>query len=696
MKSLIHSIYRNGAAGLSNLIMSVELGVVLASLTDRLLILKGNRPPPANVVQYGDLVSNAYPSRVTDLIDLGVAWIDAQNVNLAAFVPAEICAQPAWDSVCYFPANLCIDSSDFRAFAGKRKTYFTIGEDIEHAQALSFTGGADENTLSFYSPFFYLDRAAQTVAHDALSRMKPKAEIAAFAKRISDDLGAFNAVHIRRGDFKITTGVTTLDRTPAEAIEAMDHHFDRRERLVILTDEAEDPFFDEIKRAYADPIFLDWHILHNYDDALRDLPAHDSIALAHISQLVAAHSQDFMGTMTSTFTSLIQRYRGNAGKDEPFKFLWNELPPPGAKVEPGRHAFGNEVPLDKGVMIEVHDGPYSWNRFDQRFNTGWMREWPESFLDEAAMLERTASREYAVKLAPPAPAAGKLEPGLAAKGLRGRSGGSHEIGFLGRTVTAGSNHRELAAAIGRLFAELKAPAPRDPAGEVYIEVADHEAQLMLDGEVIASGPTGAQLLKGLYREVVTRFIHCNPQLVWLHSACAASLDGAVALPGPWGRGKSTLALRLYVRGWSFLTDDVLPLDPQAGTAIAFPVTPQVRQASGKELPRESLSRLPKSAIPLDAKRVAGTPPALSMIVFPHFLLHAPAELAAISPAQAAGELLENCLSFPSNSDATIQAMCNVIAKLPTYSLRYSDPDEAVELLIRMQSKHRASARELAV
>src|SRR5665811_393717 len=100
---------------------------------------------------------------------------------------------------------------------------------------------------------------------------------------------------------------------------------------------------DRIKESYRKVVFLDWHILRNYGPEFQDLPAHDSIALAYLSQLIAAQSDDFIGTMTSTFTSLIQRFRGNLGKEEPFKFLWNELPPPGAKIERGRHAFGDDV-----------------------------------------------------------------------------------------------------------------------------------------------------------------------------------------------------------------------------------------------------------------------------------------------------------------------------------------------------------------
>lgn len=668
MKSIIYTVYRNGAAGLSNLIMSFELGVVLAGLTDRVLIVKGNKSPYANVVDYGKTVRNTYPSRVTDLIDLGVPWIDADSVNLAAFVPYEISDKPAWEGVFYHPAHLSTNTSDFRAFVGRRTSVFTVGENLQHVPAIAYSGGADANTLSFYSPFFYLDGPAQVQAYEILRNMKPKPEYAAYASRVADDLGCFNAVHIRRGDFKKTLGVTTLDRTGREAVEALDHHFSRNDRLVILTDEADDPFFDDIKAAYRDAIFLDRHMLENFGPEFHELPARDSIALAYLSQLVASRSNDFIGSMTSTFTSLIQRMRGNLGSHEPFKFLWNELPPPGAKLEPGRHVIGDSVRLEKGIMVEERDGPYSWNRFNERLNSGWMREWPESFLDEKAMVERTRDREYAT----------------AAK-ERKSAGGSYEISFLGTTVVASSDDDEITDSIRRLFALMGASTGTAPIGEVRIEQHGPEARILLNGKEMNNSPSGFRLLRQLYREVARLFILRNAHLVWLHAGCAASPQGAIVLPGSWGRGKSTLVLELCKRGWSFLSDDIVPFDPATGQAVPFPGTPQVRHGSQQILSRDQLGSLSKSAVAIDAAKVALGPRPVSMIVFPHFMPEAKTQLEPMSPARTVGELLENCLSFQNNSDATIEALCALVEGLPACRLHFSDAAEAADALVSLNT-----------
>lgn len=688
MKSILYTVYQNGSAGLSNLVMSLELGVVLSALTDRLLILKGNKTPQANVVQYDGIITNAYPSRVTDLIDLGVPWLDLESMNPHAFVPQEICENPAFESVFYFPDNLSLQSDDFRSFASQRSSFITVGDDLQHVPVLSFSGGGSD-MLCYYSSFFYLDASAQMQAHDALRRMRPKPEYAAFAARIVESLGSFNAVHMRRGDFKQTFGVTTLERMPAEAIEALDHHFARNECLVILTDEAADPFFDEIRRAYPHHVFLDHYILENFGAAFADLPAHDSIALAYISQLVASRSQDFIGTMTSTFTALIQRMRGNLGKDEPFKFLWNEVPSPDDIIERGRHTIGNEIPLEKGIMVEQRAGPYTWNRFNERLNSAWMREWPESFLDEKAMVARARGREKIVSR--------PHDSAAASDAPKKTDGGCYTIAFLEDTVVSSSDSAAITRSVSKLFSLMGLPSGSPPAGppagEVRIEEFGAQPILLVDGKKIAQSATGAGLLRRSYREVVRLFIHRHPELIWLHAGCVSSPDGAIVFPGSWGRGKSTLVLELCQQGCAFLSDDIVPLDPLAGTAIPFPGTPQVRPGSHKVLSRDQLSSLAKQAVPLDPANVAVAPQSVSRIVLPHFQAGATASLAPLSPAQALGELLENCLSFVNNDDASIQALCKMVENLPVHRLTFGDASDVAKLLIGTHVGTRSATRQ---
>ncbi|MEM6462753.1 MAG: hypothetical protein AAF724_12630 [Pseudomonadota bacterium] len=674
MKSLIYNVYRNGAAGLSNLIMSVELGVVMSVLTDRVLVLKGNNTPVANIVQYDSLVTNTYMSRVTDLLDLGVPFTNLEEVNTSSYVPHEIGSKSAWESVFCDPENMSVDTDDFGAFAKGRTDFISIGDELQHVPVLSYSGGPEANTLSWYSFFFYLGRTAQIQATDALRRIRPKAPYTEFSERVVGTLGDFNAVHVRRGDFKKTAGVTTLDRHPKEVIESLDYHFNRNDLLVILTDEARDPFFDEIKSAYKNHLFIDDHVLNDFGRDFCDLPQHDSIAMAFIAQLIASHSQDFVGTMTSTFTGMIQRLRGLKGRAEPFKYLWDELPPPGVEVKPGSHRPGNEVPLNKGIMVQEFEGPYSWNRFNQRLNAAWMREWPESFMNEADLLDRCAKREL------------KTSEISGLQSLQPRKKPETEdigISFLGKTVLAGSDNANTHSLIASLFEQMRTDEKASPIGRVRIETEGDRSRLLVDGKVEGRLSPGPKQVKRLYREVVRFYINAHPELVWLHAGCTAGDNGAVLIPGQWGRGKSTLTVELCKNGMSFLSDDIVPLDPHGHQSIPFPNTPQLRDRTDKALLREEVTYLSKSAIPIGRDRIADGARTVSVLVFPHYREGTGAKLRELPPAQAVGQLLENCLSFPLNSDQTIQALCSMVTQKSSYTLDFCDPAEAVAEILAL-------------
>jgi len=84
---------------------------------------------------------------------------------------------------------------------------------------------------------------------------------------------------------------------------------------------------------------------------------------------VASKAAVFAGTMFSTFTALIHRLRGFAGREPNFLYCYNDFVSP-------------LVRFDRCEFLPVGDGPYSWNRVRYPISPdaySWMREWPESF-----------------------------------------------------------------------------------------------------------------------------------------------------------------------------------------------------------------------------------------------------------------------------------------------------------------------------
>lgn len=81
----------------------------------------------------------------------------------------------------------------------------------------------------------------------------------------------------------------------------------------------------------------------------------------------------------------------------------------------------------------------------------------------------------------------------------------------------------------------------------------------------------------LFRGVLPRILHLRGTTC-LHASAVAIAGGVVAFCGPSGAGKSTLAAALASRGFSLVSDDVLPLRPSPGAngVEAGPGLPELR------------------------------------------------------------------------------------------------------------------------
>jgi len=665
LQYLYYNTYCSGRAGLSNGIMSVEIGVILSALMNRLLVLDGNVSPTANVVEYGDLASDAR-SRITDLFDLPVPWTEADACGLRDLRAVELSPTSLWNAVFYYPPGLDTTSEDFRAFARGRDCWLTYGDDLAASPVVSLSGGPDKlYNLSFYCYFFYLDAPTRRRVDDILRAMTPKRPLAQFAGRVARTLGAFNAVHVRRGDFKRTYGVTTRDRRPEHALDVLDQNFSRDDVLLILTDERDDPFFDEIRRAYPRSVFADDLIRRDHGADFAQMPCRDSIAIAFLSQLIAAEAKDFVGTMTSTFTALIQRYRGNRGVGRDFKFLWNELPDEGSPLERGSHALSDCVPMARGVMLEQFDGPYSWNRFNHRINPAWMREWPEAFLSPRALNEIGENAAAAV-------AGGAAPAGPGERDTLFIRFGDDQVEVVASTLEV----RETIEARFRPMIAVRG-------GRLVGTVSAHregDRGWVRDADGMCPAATLSDMMSVLNRAVVRAFMRARSDLVWLHAAAVDHAGRALVLAAPWGRGKSALSTSLLGLGWKYLSDDIVPFDPATLAVHPFPKTLRIREHAGRALDTEDVAKLAKRDVPLRGDDIAVQPTACGGVVFPRFGWDAPNRLSPCRAPFAVLELLPGCLSFAQHPEAALRFAGMLVQAVPAFHLSFHDSRMAAKLL----------------
>jgi hypothetical protein len=360
-------------SGFSNNKMSLDIAVVLAFLTGRVLVpYRFRMPRRFPVDQEPDRVIE--PVLVPDLFDIPVPWSDEYLFKTWISVPGAVeCPwAPVFESVLCFPARLPNDDERFRQFRNGRPYVYTFSEQQDEAPDLHISTQA----LGHYSHFFYLDDERRRQVVDLMGRFQPKRPYLEAADRIAASLGPFNAIHIRRGDF-VSNDLSKLKITRAASISGQEivanlaERMRRDDPLVICTDgSSRDELFGPIQKYFRETIFLDRYLRENASsrDLIAQLPRNDEAVDALITQLVASRAQVFAGTLFSTFTALIHRLRGFTVQESSFLYCYNDF------LSPLIH-------FERCEFLPVGDGPYSWNRIRYPISPdaySWLREWPES------------------------------------------------------------------------------------------------------------------------------------------------------------------------------------------------------------------------------------------------------------------------------------------------------------------------------
>lgn len=260
------------------------------------------------------------------------------------------------------------------------------------------------------------------------------------------------------------------------------------------------------------------------------------------------------------------------------------------------------------------------------------------------------------------------------------------IAFDNHQVCVRSNIPKVLTGVERSFKAMLNLEPKQIVGQLEVWWQDGEYHLLEGSEASAKSKVLEDVLCWIKYEVVIHLIHARPDLLWLHAGAAAYQGSAVVVSGLSGRGKSTLVTSLCDRGWSYLSDDILPLDLNSGKVMPFPRTPEVRKNSGQELLPEQVQQLKQMAVELKPETVCPKAMPIKALVFPTYSLHFPTQLLPYSPATAALELLQNCVNFAKHKQTAVRHVCEVVKCLPTFSLTFNDGNFAAELIHKLQER----------
>lgn len=254
------------------------------------------------------------------------------------------------------------------------------------------------------------------------------------------------------------------------------------------------------------------------------------------------------------------------------------------------------------------------------------------------------------------------------------------IAFGGRSVAVDCENAAILERIRRRFSALLAGGSESPATRFEVEPEESGSYAFRNGDTRTTCTSLGDLVESLSYEISLDVMEARPDLLWLHAASAELGGYAVALAGESGRGKSTVVTGLCERGWSFMSDDISPLDPATGLMIPFALTPEVRRHPGVELPADRVRTLEKAEVPLEAERVCREPVPLGALIFPKYDPSGSARLLACSPAVAAMELLPCCLNYIRHREAAVRYVCELVQKLPVFRLSFNSDKDAAGLL----------------
>lgn len=218
--------------------------------------------------------------------------------------------------------------------------------------------------------------------------------------------------------------------------------------------------------------------------------------------------------------------------------------------------------------------------------------------------------------------------------------------------------------------------------------------LTRDGVVIHAALAAGDVVPFLEWALTNAALESLQDQYLIHGGAVARRESGVIFPASSGRGKSSLVARLVGDGWSYLSDEVIVIDPSSRRLYPFAKSIHLH-AGAREALREThpilASREPYWA--LDGVETWYLPPSrdwlptgpvdLNALVIPAFVAEAPTALQELSPSNALECLLHQSFNLRQHRSRAIGDLVGVLARTACYSLTYGNLDSAADALRRI-------------
>jgi hypothetical protein len=224
--------------------------------------------------------------------------------------------------------------------------------------------------------------------------------------------------------------------------------------------------------------------------------------------------------------------------------------------------------------------------------------------------------------------------------------------------------------------------------------ADHQHEVFVDDELVLSTNDAARVVPHILGEVNTAAVRASAdRFVLLHASAAARGGRGAIFPAPPEAGKTTLVGGLLLAGLSYVTDEVVAIDPASGLVHPFPKALAVDRGSrpvlqglrpdvDSDLARWTSDQWhvnPRSVRP-DAVADICTP---AFVIMPRYESGSTTTLTPMHASDALVSMMNNAFSANNRGRRRFEALAAVARQADCYELTVGDLTTACELILAL-------------
>ena len=258
-----------------------------------------------------------------------------------------------------------------------------------------------------------------------------------------------------------------------------------------------------------------------------------------------------------------------------------------------------------------------------------------------------------------------------------------EVHFANSAVSVEYEGERAAAVVEFLFRHIDHTGPAQPHIIYRLFQQADDLVLQRDQITVYRGSAKAECADILLGDSTRALADRSTGGLLFHAAGLVRQGRGVLLPGRIASGKTTLSARLTLRGFDFLSDELIFVPAGSITLHALTRPLNVKSAARSVLrpyfdfdrcAAHLLSTPRGDLVPVELLRPQNelSPAALSVIILPQYTLEANFKLEPLSQAQAAFTLVDTVVNARNLPDHGLPELARLSRSIPAYQFVYND------------------------